>query len=222
VDLFLASSHDLPIVTQAETVENYQVLRDDLVLIGTASYVVELLDRFTYEEGENTGIYNLLVETLSRLASGMPPALVVRYYELRLLDFTGFRPNLFTCVRCENDIQAQDQFFSFDEGGVLCPGCGAGLPGALPVSLTALKYLRHLQRSSFSEARKSGIKPEVQPEIENLLQRYITHILERRLNSPGFLRLVRNQEQAGKTGTSVAQGNAPNPLEPVNPGDVRQ
>ena len=48
----------------------YLPLREDLILTSQASYVLELLDRFTYEdETENPSIFRLLTETLSRLAS---------------------------------------------------------------------------------------------------------------------------------------------------------
>jgi DNA repair protein RecO (recombination protein O) len=55
VTLQLAKSHTLPIVTQAETVNAYLPLRDDLLKTATASTLVEMLDRYTYEdESENS------------------------------------------------------------------------------------------------------------------------------------------------------------------------
>ena len=69
VSLQLASSKDMPIVTQAETIESFPALREDLVSIGQASYLIELLDRFTYEEGENVALFNLLRSSLERLAN---------------------------------------------------------------------------------------------------------------------------------------------------------
>ena len=55
---------EMLIVTQAEAVDPHLALREDLVRVGYAAYVVELLDRFTYEEGENAALYRLLAETL--------------------------------------------------------------------------------------------------------------------------------------------------------------
>src|SRR3972149_937081 len=81
VNLLLARGRDLLIVTQAETIDPYLPLREDLVRIGYAAYVVELLDRFTYDEGENRSLYRLLTETLSRVEKEADPALAVRYYE---------------------------------------------------------------------------------------------------------------------------------------------
>jgi len=203
VSLLLARGRDTLIVTQAEAVEQHLALREDLVRVGYAAYVVELLDRFTYEEGENSALYRLLSETLKRLDNEIDMAFAVRYYEIRLLDLMGFRPQLQQCVRCGTQIQAEDQFFSAEQGGVLCPLCGLGVPGSRSVSVWALRVLRHLQRSSYTGARRLPLSPTVDRELESLMQHYLTYLLERGLNTPAFLRRVRttannsDPEQAG-------------------------
>lgn len=190
-NLLLARGRDMLIVTQAETIDAYLPLHDDLVLATYASYVVELLDRFTYEEGENRALYRLLVDTLARLSTHPNPELVMRFYEIRLLDLLGFRPQLFNCVQCGSEIQPEDQYFSADLGGVLCPRCGKSVAGVRPVSMMALKYLRHFQRSSFADAARAPLTPGQNREMENLMQHYLTYLLERGLNTPPFLRRVR-------------------------------
>jgi len=194
VKLQLARGRSLFIVTQADTIEAYLPLRETLVMAGTASYVVELLDRFVYEEeGANPTLFRLLAETLRRLAGGEDLWLAVRYYEMRLLDFLGFRPQLFECANCGRKIKAEDQFFSFSAGGVICPRCGQGLPNLTSISLDALKYLRHFQRSSYAESKQARPTPNVRDEVETLMQGYFTYLLERELNSPGFLKRVKEE-----------------------------
>ena len=192
VKLQLSRGRNLFIVTQADTVEAYVALRESLVLTGYASYVVELLDRFVYEEeGANPTLFRLLADTLQRLSEAEGTWLAVRYYEMRLLDFLGFRPQLFECANCGREIQAEDQFFSFMAGGVICPRCGRGLPNLTSISMETLKYLRHFQRSSFGEAARARPSSESRAEAESLMQGYFTYLLERELNSPGFLKRVR-------------------------------
>ncbi|HCM96238.1 MAG: DNA repair protein RecO [Chloroflexi bacterium GWB2_49_20] len=192
VSLQLATAHGPFIVTDAETIEAYQPLRETLLRTGYAAYVVELIDRFSYEEeGENPVIFRLLTDTLNRIALNPDPWLGVRYYEVRLLDSLGFRPQLVKCINCQAEIKPEDQFFSPSQGGVLCPRCGTGLPGVWSVSEEALKYLRHLQRSSYPVAARARPGPAVQKEMETLMQAYFTYLLERELNTPGFIRRVR-------------------------------
>ena len=95
----IAKGRNLDIVTQAEMVDPYALLRADFMRVTHASYAVELLDRFTVEEDRHTGIYScsLIPSPFGnrRLRSG-----ITRYYELHLLSLTGFRPRLFQCVSC--------------------------------------------------------------------------------------------------------------------------
>ncbi len=160
VTLQLAKGRDLLIVTQADTLDAYLPLGTDLVKTGYASYVVELLDRFTYEdESENYPIFVLLTEILNRIAVEPDPWLAIRYYEVRLLDFLGYRPHLFECANCGKKIKPEDQYFSPSAGGVLCPTCGAGLPGVWHISMDTLKHFRHFQRSSYAEAKRAQPYP---------------------------------------------------------------
>jgi len=191
-NLLLAQGRDLLLVTQAEASDLYLPLRKDLVRIGYAAYIVELLDRFIYEDGENAGIFRLLINTLTRLSEENDPAFAVRYYEVRLLDQVGFRPHLFHCAACREEIQPEDQYFSSELGGVLCPECGRKTSGVRPVSVQALRLLRHMQRSNYANARRLSLSQDVDREVENLMQHYITYLLERSLNTPTFLRRVRS------------------------------
>jgi DNA repair protein RecO (recombination protein O) len=191
VKLLLAAGRDFWIVTQAETVDAYPPIREDLVRTAYAAYVIELIDRFTYEEGQNRPLFQLLVDTLGRISALPDPFSAVRYYEIRLLDLLGFRPELTNCVRCGAPIQAENQFFDADLGGVLCPRCGANVPTAHPISMPVLKFLRHFQRSTFHEASRATLSEPARHEVETLLNYYLTYLLERRLNSPSFLHEVR-------------------------------
>lgn len=191
VKLQLARGRDLLIVTQAESLDAYQPLREDLTRMSAAAYIVELLDRFVPDEEVAVPLlYRMLTETLARLAAESDPWLPVRYYEMRLLDFLGFRPQLFECANCGRDILPEDQFFSYSAGGVICPRCGEGLRGLHKASIEALKYLRHFQRSTYREAQRAHPEADTRREMETLMQGYFTHLLERELKTPGFIKSI--------------------------------
>jgi len=195
VNLMLARTHDLWLVTQAVALDLYLPLHEDLVLTGEAAYVLELVDRFSYEEGENRTLYQLLVETLERLSSGDPIFTAVHFFELHLLDCVGFRPQLFNCVRCRDEIQPVDQFFSAALGGAVCPKCGNLVPDARPISMEALKYLRNFQRTAYTRLLQAVPSTGVEREVEIILQFYNTFLLERRLNTPQFINEVRKSRE---------------------------
>jgi DNA repair protein RecO (recombination protein O) len=116
------------VVSQAEAQNTYTILREDLEKVGYAWYVVEMLDKFVFEEEEsNTSIFRLLVDTLNRLDGESDPFPPILYFEMHLLDLLGFRPELQTCVVTHEAIKPEAQFFSAALGGVVSPGATHGL-----------------------------------------------------------------------------------------------
>ncbi|NKQ36100.1 MAG: DNA repair protein RecO [Chloroflexi bacterium] len=189
----MAKGKELNIITQAEMVEGYSPLRDDLVRATYASYVVELLDRLTVEEGKHLDIYRLLAEALGWFAYTDDMLLAARYYELRLLALTGFQPQLFSCVSCGEPIEEQDQFFSAELGGLLCPNCQTADRRAQPISSAAAKVLRYLQTRPWDTVQLLRLKRPLHTELEAIMHYYLTYILERNLKSVDFLHRLRHE-----------------------------
>ncbi len=193
VDVLVHRGRELGMLVQVETVDPFLPLREDLTRSAYASYAAELLDRFTEHGDEDLhGIFDLLNTTFGRLALDDDPRLAVRYYEIRLLELVGFRPQLNECVISGEMILPEDQFFSFSEGGVVSPEHGYKSPTMLPVSMNALKLLRHMQRSPYSRVKSLKITPAVHAEVERILLGYISFLLERRLQSVAFIQQIRS------------------------------
>ena len=192
-NFLFASGRDIAILTQAEMVQPYAALRDDLILTTYAAYLVELLDRFTVEEDKHSGIYQLLADALGWLTSHDDVLLVARFYELRLLGLAGFRPQLFHCVACGEPIEEQDQFFSGELGGVLCPNCRTEDRRAVEITAVSTKVLRYLQTRPWDTVHNLRLKRPVHTELENVMHFYITYVLERNLKSVEFLHRLRQE-----------------------------
>jgi DNA repair protein RecO (recombination protein O) len=189
----ISRGRNLHLITQAEVIDPFDSLRADLPGIGQGSYIVELVDAVTYEEGSNLNLYDLLVTTLNALDSGQDQTIITHYFELHLLGLVGFQPEFFICVECGKTITEQDQYISGQSGGVVCPGCVSRISGAdiRPVSARILKYMRHFQRSSLQELMALNIPAEVKKGLEEVIQYYLTHTLESHLNSPDFINRIR-------------------------------
>jgi DNA repair protein RecO (recombination protein O) len=185
VTLQLARGHDLFIVTQADTLQAFLPIHDNLGKTSQAAYTIELLDRFTYEDETENIIFQLLTKTL--LTSKRRRAwLAIRWYEISA-GLLGFTAPLSAPVATV--VKQKTSSFAL-QGGVICPTCGKGLPGVWQVSMEALKYLRHFQRSDYATARKAQPTAELRLEVETLMQRYITYLLERELNTPAFIKQI--------------------------------
>jgi DNA repair protein RecO (recombination protein O) len=181
--LMLAKGRDLDVVTGAETVDAYLPIRSNLDAFGHASHMAELLNRLTEEAQENARAYDALSRSLRLLAEGVDPFAVTRHYELALLTVVGFRPELYRCVQCANEIQATTNALSARLGGMLCPLCRTADMSARPLTVNAQKYLRTLDRAGLSGAIGLRLDDSLMAEIEGAIAAYVRHITERDLSS---------------------------------------
>lgn len=189
--MLLAVGRNLDIVTQSAIRESFDLLRADLERIGAAYYMAELVDRLTEDEDENTRAFELLVGTLRALDTTRSISLVLRHYELHLLDALGYRPQLHHCASCQELLSEDTRHFSPAAGGALCPRCATSDREAQRMALPTFKLLRYLQSQPVEAVERLTISPETQREAEQLLRLYVRRILERDLKSAAFLEEVR-------------------------------
>jgi DNA repair protein RecO (recombination protein O) len=193
----VAVGRELDIVTQAETLEPFLPLREDLLRTTYAYYVAELADAFTAERDENGLLFRLLVDAFGWLCVAADLALAARYFELHLLGLVGYHPQLFACVGCRNQLEQEVSYMSAADGGVLCRKCGHDWVEATELSVNALKVLRFLQTREWETCRLLRLNPSTRAEIERVMNRHITYHLERKLKSVDFIHRLQRQMGVG-------------------------
>jgi DNA repair protein RecO (recombination protein O) len=182
VSLLLYEGRELDIVTQAETVETFRAVREDLDRLSKAQSLLEACDQVAQEGHANVRLYQMLLGALRALAAHDSPMLVPAFF-LKLLAAEGFHPYLDECVVCGTveDLSAFDQV----QGGVLCGGC-ARVGGGLPLSDEGLGLVRLILGGDLVSALNSspGRAPS---EVSRLATRAFEQHIERRLRSVGLI-----------------------------------
>jgi DNA repair protein RecO (recombination protein O) len=123
--LLLYQGRELDVITQAETIEHYPALREDLDRLTDAIALVEVVDQVAQEGEPNAPLYRMLTGALRTLAGAQErsPLLVAAFY-WKLLALEGVAPVLDCCVRCGAGAAdtSPAELVSFDpvEGGALC------------------------------------------------------------------------------------------------------
>lgn len=184
--MLVARGRNLDIITQVEALEHFSGLRHDLMSGGYAHYVAELLDSFVPDGLPNPALYTLHLNTLRSLDGG-DSIMRVRAFELGLLEISGYRPELHSCLSCAKVIIPEANRFSSAMGGVLCGGCHAEDPRASDISIPALKLLRHLQTDPRRIFTLESMDDRAADEIERRLHEYIMYRLEKRPKSLGVI-----------------------------------
>ncbi len=185
--VMLAQGRNLDIVTQAQTIESYLPLREDLQRVGGGVYLAELVDGFTEGGVENQALFGLLRFGLGLMATEAKIELAMRYFEVRLLQNLGYSPELYRCLSCQRSLEPGVNFFSASGGGVLCPACADTEAVVRPLSLSALKVLRYMEREDWTAVRRLRWEPELAREMERLMREYLSYRLEREVKTLAFL-----------------------------------
>ncbi|MFM8594543.1 MAG: DNA repair protein RecO [Chloroflexota bacterium] len=189
--LLLAKGRDLDVVSDAATLDAHEGLRTNLEAFGHASHIAEILNRLTEDRQENARAYRLLSDSLRLLSDGIDPWLITRNFEWTMLGTLGYRPELYRCVSCGDEMTAAPNAWSSSQGGVLCPNCRGQQQAVRPFSLDAQKIVRLLDREGLVAVARVNIPPQVRSEVEMLLADYLSFLMERDLQS---LRVLRSLE----------------------------
>ncbi len=190
----LARGRNLDTVTGCKTINGFLPLKSDLWLTSCGLYCTELVSQFTADHVENYPLFQLLLETLHQLCRADDSELVLRYFELHLLNEVGYRPQLQQCVFCHLPLKPITNSFSSSAGGVLCPRCSWRQPLARPVSVNVQKVLRWLQNSDCDAVSRKKINAGLCQEVDGLMRGYLRYLLEREIKSAGWLDSLRGQQ----------------------------
>ena len=179
VSLQLYEGRNLDTITQAETLESFRHVREDLDRLARASTLLEAVDAVVQEGEEDPRLHQMLLGAL-RTLDAQPTPLVVPAFLWKLLAHTGFRPMLDECASCGE----AEPIVAFDlsEGGVLCRSCARGAR-LTPEGLALLRRILggDLVAVLAEPASAAGY------EVEHLATRAVEAHLERRMRSVGVL-----------------------------------
>lgn len=81
-----------PLLVEAQTLQNFSLIKDDLKKIALSYYVLELVDKLCPEGQENYRIFNLLKDTLLKLSEEKEFRALISEFEVELLWILGYYP----------------------------------------------------------------------------------------------------------------------------------
>ncbi len=179
VDLLLYEGRgELDIVSQAETVEPWRPLREDLGRLSQGMAMTEAAEQVAQEREPSGPLYQMLVGALRTLVAQPGPLVVASFY-WKLLALDGAGPVLGSCAGCGASPPAVTLVaFDMVEGGALCRNCRRGQP----VSPAALELVGWVLGGQLARALKVPASTTT-GEVAHLATISIEQHLEHRLRS---------------------------------------
>ncbi|MBF8249962.1 MAG: repair protein RecO, repair protein RecO [Candidatus Levybacteria bacterium] len=102
--LYASSKSFLPIVTEAQTLEDFSGVKKDLHKIGVALYICELINGLCADNQENRGVFFHLKATLLELAETLDAINLIKKFEKDLLAELGFWSEAKLLQTCDSQI----------------------------------------------------------------------------------------------------------------------
>lgn len=125
-ELLLSKGRSFEIITQAQTVDSFPKLRSDLSRLSYGLYYAELTSAFAHGLEEDPKSYlTFLIQALEKLSNmDLSPIHLCLNFELKLLDFLGFKPELTYCIYCRDVLHDYNlSKFNVELGGIICTAC---------------------------------------------------------------------------------------------------
>lgn len=179
-------------VNQGEIKTSFYNLREDLIKLAYATYIIELVDLGTIVEENNEKLYYLLIKTLkvlSKLESDYEK--LTRAFEIKYMSFLGYKPNIKNCVSCGNELNDIYKF-SIKLGGILCGKCLLKDSSSIKIDNNIKKILNYLLYSPLDKLNDVKFDNASNLLVESILRKYIiAHNEIKEIKSLEFLKSVK-------------------------------
>ena len=182
VALQLYEGRELDIVTQAESIDHFRAIREDLDRLARASAMLEVVDQVAQEREPNPRLYQMLLGRAPHPGRARRRRCVVPAFFWKLLALEGSSPMVDACV----DVRVGRTplvAFDLETGGVLCVETAGGARDLARGGRAACS------RSSAASSVRALDEPDspATHEVDHLATRALEHHLERRLRSVSLL-----------------------------------
>ena len=153
-------------INEAETLEQFLGLREDIGLLSLGAYIAELLETVSDEDYPNSEMLYLGLNTLYSLSRGYHTAEHIKAaFELRLMYLSGFAPII-------------------DESGIGDGGVSMGLPPA------AIRAAEHILTADSKRIYSFRLEEKSAIELYDVCERYVQMKLERKFRALDYWKMV--------------------------------
>ncbi|AGB41790.1 DNA repair protein RecO [Halobacteroides halobius DSM 5150] len=175
---------DLGNLSQCDIKDSFSSLKDDILKMTAASYLAELVNELTVDHQPHQDIFDLLLLTLKLLDQLDEIDLLLRTFELKLLNLLGYQPYITACIKCGREVD-QSVKFNLIAGGLTCDKCASNQD--LRVSLGTVKFIEQLIKLDYRRLLRLKLPEYANKQLTNIIPAYIETITEKELKTISFL-----------------------------------
>ena len=167
------------IVEEAEILELFWTIRQNLDNLALSQYFCQLCTAFHPSEERSSELLRLLLNTLYLLSKNKKsPSVLKAVFELRGSSLCGYMPDLTGCTRCKK-YENEKMIFFIEHGIMVCPECLKSYEkqNGQVVSISILKALRHTIYSEIDKLFSFDMSENTEKIFCDICEKYIlSHI----------------------------------------------
>ncbi|WP_455538603.1 DNA repair protein RecO [Terrisporobacter sp.] len=164
-------------VTQSEIIKSFYNLSYNFEAFSYATYILKLIDNFMIENQSNNRLFVLLAQSLYLLCEEIVDMkYIVLCFELKFLDYIGFKPIVNMCVNCYNK-DINNPVFNIYEGGILCEKCSEHFQHNLNINVTTVKLMEYILSNDILTCSKAKVSKYLIEELSKILKIYMSEYL---------------------------------------------
>lgn len=164
-------------ITQSEIIKSFYNLSYNFEAFSYATYILKLIDNFMIDNQPNNRLFVLLAQSLYLFSEeNIDMEYVTLCFELKFLDYIGFRPIVNTCASCYNN-DFRNPVFNIYEGGILCEKCSSNFEHNLRLNITTVKLMDYILKNDLLSCSKAKVSKYLINELSKILKIYINEYL---------------------------------------------
>lgn len=176
-------------------IESFQSFLNDLDMLTYASYLNELIDISMVQEESNRELFKEYVITLYLLKNKIGDLqTLIRTFEIKLLNATGYRVNFERCCICGNIIKSSDYINLAYYGGV-CSKCEKA--NGIYIDVAAYNTLKYLSKVDITKVYRIELPKTIKQELYKVLDYFICQNYSKRPKSLDMLKFIEESEKDG-------------------------
>lgn len=193
-DFILTSYNDTYRMVNAEIIEMFHSIRNDLERLSYASYLMEFLQYVIEPMLPHPDLLRLTLYALQALSKEEASYhLIRRIYELRALSELGFRPQLLACIECDEVLaegEEEKYFFSAKAGGLICASCKAYYKDVVAISFSTRYTMQYILGAPMKQLYHFSITDKIQRELNEVAMRLVPYYVDKEFKTLEFIERI--------------------------------
>lgn len=193
-DFILTSFKDTYRMVNADIIEMFHGIRNDLNALSYASYMMEFLQYVTQPMLAQPELLRLALVTLQALSrENADYHLIRRIYEIRALGELGFAPQLLTCTECGEVLREGEEeiyHFSAESGGLVCKSCKPYYHDLVRISYSTRYTLQYILGAPMKQLYHFTVTKNIQKQLDEVGEKYVPYYVDRDFKTLEFIERI--------------------------------